>query len=210
VRAFPSLLPLALLATGCVTTKIVDEVQPAAWSWATCDKLEVTFIPPEASTNVRLVGRTEGDTAAVGTGTRAYAHAVGTAQREAMITEALEGPLRSTGDVIACYELEPPLRFPDAPWEATALMVVESDDGPVVLVRGPFGWSRASVQNYERCEPSAGKEIAAASGIGVLLVLGLTTDAILGTLLVSGVVLLLWIMAGLPGLCWAISQKHKR
>jgi hypothetical protein len=200
---------LLVSVAGCVTPAIANDVAPAAMAWATSDKLEVQFQAPETFTSVHFVRH--GDTASIGTGTGVL-RPVGSDAREIMVQEALDGPLASGRDVIACYEISPPLRFAeDSPWEATALMVVEIDGRPAVLVRGPLGWARPYVSEFEHNEPSAVKAVVAAGGVSLLVVGGVCADGVIGALIGAGVLAVGWLLAGCPGLAYAVtaSQHHR-
>jgi hypothetical protein len=205
-------LPLFLLSvaciasTGCVTQAIVEGPVHETWQWAMPpSKLAVDFQMPETLATVHVERR--GDTASIGTAT-AYARAPGSPRYRTMIQEALEGPLRDDGDVLACYEIEPPFRFtPDSPWEATGIIVCEIDGEKAALVRGPLGWSRARVTSFEHTEPSTGRELVAAGGISLMVVGGLTVDTIWCAGVATVVAGVLWLDAGLPGVCYLVPHK---
>lgn len=174
---------LALSLAGCVTKAIADQVGPPALSWATEDRLAVSFAPPDAFGSARLVRH--GDVASVGTAV-AVLRVPGQPERETMVQEAREGPLGQGDEVLACYDLEPPLHLGfEGSWEATALIVARQEGRPAVLVRGPFGWTRASVQDFEQNEPSVGKAVAAGAGLSALVVCGVGADALLAVVLVG-------------------------
>lgn len=209
-RALAPCLTLgSLLALpACVSKAVCEDVAPEAMRWATEDRLAVTFQAPEALGSVRFVRRS--DTATVGTAA-VWLRAPRDPVYESMLREVHEDPLRggplpweplSPGaEVVAACELEPPARLgQEGEWEASALLVVEEDGRPLVLARGPLGWTRASVQDYERREPSVAKAVLAGGGVSLLVVGGLATDAVIGAGIAAAFLGYVWILAGCPGL----------
>src|SRR4051812_6524574 len=145
----------ALLFAGCcppVKWAYDRSRDPSAWSRSTCRSLRASVMVPGANEAV-LLARVEGEAELVGcvAGDRiAQLTVLEDDARDAVVREASR-EIHLEADAFALVlDASPGVPIPGRTLPVTAFACAELGSEPVVLARGPSGWRRCEVLEYER------------------------------------------------------------